>query len=676
MPKSGHSQPYPRRTPFGVRESASGPAVASSLAAALLALVPSPSGSQPGTQASSSSATETCCPTFAVPPVDLGERSLDRRREAQLEEAAEFAVRHDFSFRDSLEASGITFEHRPTADSGATYRPVHYDHGNGVSAADVDGDGLLDLYFTNQIGANELWRNLGDGRFEEISRRSPGLGLADRVSVAGSFADIDNDGDPDLYVTAVRSGNKLFRNEGGGRFVDITERSGLGHQGHSSGAVFFDFDNDGLLDLFLTNVGEYTVDELDPSGYYIGRSDAFSGHHHPGRAERSLLFRNLDGERFREVGLDMGLDERGWAGDASFADLNRDGYLDLYVLNMQGDDHYWENREGKGFVERTSDYFPKTPWGAMGIKFFDLENDGDEDLLLTDMHSDMSYEVPPAVERAKSVPSWSDEELQGGDNNIFGNALYRNGGEGPFSEVSDAYGAENYWPWGVSVGDLNADGYEDVIITSSMNYPFRYAINSLLLNEGGERFRHAEFVLGIEPRRGGEVRKPLFDIECPPGPDVHEALSPAVQEMYRLCSQRQGTHTVLGTVGTRGAVFLDLEGDGDLDIVTAEFGSAPQVLVSDLSERGALHWVSLQLVGSKSNRDGLGARVEVHAGDDVFVRRVDGKSGYLSQSSMPLYVGLGPHRAVDRVVVEWPAGARPTPGRLGVGKVRPIAESP
>ena len=157
-----------------------------------------------------------------------------------------------------------------------------------MCAADVDGDGLPDLYFVTQLGTNELWKNVGNGRFVDVTARA-GLALPDEIGVGCAFADIDNDGDPDLFVTTVRHGNRLFENLGNGTFRDITVQAGVGYVGHSSGAVFFDYDGDGLLDLFLTNVGVYTGNARGRGGYYVALSDAFLGHLHPERAEASIL---------------------------------------------------------------------------------------------------------------------------------------------------------------------------------------------------------------------------------------------------------------------------------------------------------------------------------------------------------------------------------------------------
>src|SRR5205085_5459453 len=153
------------------------------------------------------------------------------------------------------------------------------------------GDGLPDVYFVNQVGGNELWKNLGTGRFVDITE-SAGVGLRDRISVSASFADVDNDGDQDLFVTTVRGGNVLFENDGHGHFKDISKAAGVDYVGHSSGAVFFDYDRDGLLDLYLCNVGRYTTDVKDAGGAYEGLRDAFEGHLHGDRTEPGILYKN------------------------------------------------------------------------------------------------------------------------------------------------------------------------------------------------------------------------------------------------------------------------------------------------------------------------------------------------------------------------------------------------
>ena len=606
----------------------------------------------------------TLGPELLDVPVELGgdypAELVDRRRR-QLETLPEFGVFTSFHFEDRLGASGISFRQRIVDDVGRALKPTHYDHGNGLVAADVDGDGMFDLYFPNQVGGGQLWRGAGAGRFEDVTATA-GVGLADRIGVSAAFADIDNDGDPDLFATSVMGGNVLFENDGHGRFQDITAAAGLGAVAHSSSADFFDFDHDGLLDLLVSNVGRYTTDvtarvvddgttgpDHGAYSYRVGYEDAFSGHLFADRAESSVLYRNLGERRFEDVTKEVGLVNDAWSGDAAPIDANGDGWTDLYVLDMQGHDRYYENVAGKRFEDRGAALFPRTPWGSMGVKAFDVDADGDMDLLVTDMHSDMSAECGPTREKEKSRMRWSESFLASGGRSIFGNAFFRKEGAG-YRELSDALGAETYWPWGISVGDLNADGYDDVFVTAGMNYPFRYGVNTVLLNDRGTVLRDAEWILGVEPRRDLATDQPWFELDC----DGRDGGN-------RRCAGRSGRVVVRGVKASRASLLLDVDGDGDLDVITNEMNASPMVLVSNLAQRRHIQWLAVKLQGSRSNRQGLGAVVTVESADGSGPRRqvkvMDGQSGYLSQSDMPLYFGLGDATRVASIGVVWPSGA-------------------
>jgi len=595
-------------------------------------------------------------------PAWLTERA---RQEADL--AAHSKVLHDFRFTDQRQASGITFQNRVVDDAGKAYKLAHYDHGSGLCAADVDGDGLPDLYFVTQLGTNQLWKNLGTGRFEDITARA-GLTMQDDIAVGCAFADIDNDGDPDLFVTTVRHGNRLLENLGNGTFRDITAQAGVGYVGHSSGAVFFDYDGDGLLDLFVTNVGVYTSNQRGPGGYYVALEDAFTGHLHPERAEASILYHNLGGNRFKDVSREVGLVDLSWSGDATAFDINNDGFPDLYILDMQGGDHLWLNEGGKHFRDATARFFPKTPWGSMGVKVFDFDGDGRLDVFVTSMHPDMWANIPPgdwaAEGRKADTTTVAGGMIPGGkDRFFFGNELFANRGSGRFEELSDSVGVETYWPWGPSVDDFNADGWDDIFIAAGMNFPYRYGINSLLLNEAGRHFLPSEFVLGVEPRPHG-TEQVWFTLDCNGAERGHPLCSACAhpESMRRACRVDAAGHlTMMGSRGTRSAVALDLDGDGDLDIVTNEFNAGPQVLISDLAQRHPVHFLKVRLRGGHSNREGLGALVTVVLPDGRrILKPLDGKSGYLSQSDLPLYFGLGDADHAASIDLRWPSGRTQT----------------
>jgi cytochrome oxidase Cu insertion factor (SCO1/SenC/PrrC family) len=601
-----------------------------------------------------------------VPPNVTHPEWLASRKANEIASAASITVPHDFVFTDQIGASGITFQHGASMNVGKYYTANHYDHGTAVAAADVDGDGLTDLYFVNQVGGNKLYKNVGGGRFADITSNA-GVGVGDRACVGAAFADIDNDGAPDLFVTCIRDGNILFKNDGHGHFTNVTTAAGVaGNGGHSSGAVFFDYDGDGLLDLFVTNVGKYTKDERFPDGLWKAFGDAFAGHLHRERYETSILYHNLGGGRFQDVSTTSGLLHSAWSGEATAFDYDGDGKPDLYVASMQGHGELWHNL-GRGKFERISRrIFPATPWGSMGLKAFDWDGDQKLDLFVTDMHTDMSGELLPEDEKKKHDPKtmFPFRFLATDGNHILGNALFTNRGGGKFEEMSDAANAESGWPWGPSIGDLNADGWPDIFIAAGMNYPFRYRGSDVLLNEGGKRFADAAYILGIEPRQ--RLARPWYELDCDGEDAKHDICrgengpvftnDQRTPEQRNASAARHGKVTVWAARASRSAVIFDADGDGDLDIVTNNYGDIPQLFISNLAQKGPVHFLTVRLIGHRSNRDGIGAVVTLQAGGRSQMQVNDGKSGYLAQSVLPLYFGLGNSERADQIKVKWPGG--------------------
>ncbi|HMJ87842.1 MAG TPA: CRTAC1 family protein, partial [Vicinamibacterales bacterium] len=416
------------------------------------------------------------------------------------------------------------------------------------------------------------------------------------------------------------------------------------------------------------NVGKYTRTDQPrrPDGLWVSFGDAFAGHLHPERSETSILYHNLGNARFEDVTASSGLVHKAWSGEATPFDYDGDGRPDLYVASMQGHDEVWYNLGGGRFQNRGRQMFPATPWGAMGVKVLDWNGDGQFDLFVTDMHTDMSDDLRPEDERKKHDPKtmFPPRFLATDGNHILGNALFTKQSNGQFKDLSDAANAETGWPWGPSAGDLNADGWTDLFIAAGMNYPFRYHGNDVLLNEGGKRFANAEFVLGVEPRQ--RMVKPWFTLDCDGADVAHDICkgerAPVMTNNTKSEAERgkgaarHGHVTVWTARASRSAVLLDLDGDGDLDVVTNNYGDVPQVLISDLAQRGPVHYLTVSLAGQRSNRDGLGAIVTVRAGGRVQRQVNDGKSGYLAQSVMPLYFGLGAATQADSVTVKWPTG--------------------
>src|SRR3989440_6355329 len=298
-------------------------------------------------------------------------------------------------FQERAREAKIAFRmHDLPKEQGERFRINLYDHGSGLAVRDYDNDGREDIYFLNQLGTNALYRNAGDGTFVDVTAQA-GVALGDRISVGAAFADYDNDGWADLFVTSTRGGNVLWHNRGDGTFEDVTTAAGLSHVGHSQTAVFFDYDNDGDLDLFLTNTAQWTTDVFDSATRsYEGKADLASLMTSP--PEPNILYRNNGDGTFTDVTDRAGLRGRGWAGDVAVFDYDEDGFLDLFVPSMVGRGQLYRNTGHGTFQDVTAQTLGRTPYGSVGCKVFDYDGDGRLDLFVVDIHSDMWMGVDAA----------------------------------------------------------------------------------------------------------------------------------------------------------------------------------------------------------------------------------------------------------------------------------------
>src|SRR5712671_1728918 len=517
-------------------------------------------------------------------------------------------------FQERAQQAGIAFRMNfLPREQGERFRINLYDHGAGLAVGDYDNDGHDDIYFLNQHGPTALYRNRGDGTFEDVTAKA-GVALDGRVSVGATFADYDNDGWEDLFVTTTRAGNVLFHNRGDGTFEDVTAKAGLTHVGHSQTAVFFDYDNDGRLDLYLTNTAHWTTDNFDFAGRnFDGKAslDALMG----SPIETNILYHNNGDGTFTDVSDKAGLRGRGWAGDVAVFDYDDDGFLDVFVPSMFGRGQLYHNNRNGTFTDVTAETLGPTPHGAIGAKVFDYDGDGRLDLFVVDMHSDMwmgldsrhaSLEeakqaqhrrfLSPAGARANEqaedfVRTQRQSFAMAGKNYdelLFGNALYRNLGNGKFAETSQQAGLETFWPWGIATGDFDNDGHEDVFVTSGMGYPFYYWPNQLMMNNGNGTFLDRAASLGIEPPTGG------------------------IYQEKNIGGQRAAR-------SSRSAAVADFDGDGRLDIVTNNFNDRPYFFANRFPRQ---NYVEFRLTGTKSNRDAIGAVVRLWVGNKVMVREV------------------------------------------------------
>jgi len=448
-------------------------------------------------------------------------------------------------------------------------------------------------------------------------------------------------------VTSTRGGNVLFRNNGDGTFTDVTQEVGLAEKEptHSQTAVFFDFDNDGFLDLLVTNTAQWTTNEreTDAAHHYRGVADFLELPKCP--IEHNVLYRNDGRGNFTRVEK-SGLEGMGWGGDVAVFDYDGDGRLDVLVTSMFAKSHLYHN-DGKGrFTDVTGDILGRTSWGAIGSKLLSVNNDGQLDLFITDMHSDMW--MTPGVNPRKSPddlhkkfphPMGANADVLKDqedtytklfhinyDELVFGNTLFKNLNGGKAEDISDRAGMETWWPWGIATGDFDNDGFEDAFIPSGMGYPFFYWPNALMMNNGNGTFSDKAKNLGLDPPPDGEYGDKI--------------------------GRRPASRS------SRCAAVADFNGQGRLDLVVNNFNNRAYFYRNHFPQK---NWVAFRLTGNSKtcNRDAIGARVKLHIGNEVLVRQVQGAGGYLSQSSKTLHFGLGERQKIDRVEILWPGQREP-----------------
>lgn len=546
-----------------------------------------------------------------------------------------------------LENCGVDFENFMYRSRGKLI-----DTGSGVALADYDGDGLIDIYLTGSDIANKLYRNVGNLEFEDVTDTAGVNGrIKDAIvwSSGASFADIDNDGDLDLYLCNMASPNLLYVNQGDGTFKEETYRRGVSYFGASKQANFCDYDRDGDLDFYLVTyqdtakVAGDLFEVVDGEKRVLPGKEEYAtiidGREEYKTGERDLLFLNDGTGNFEEVAQSAGISGYDAGLSSVWFDFNDDSYQDLYVTSdFKQPDHLYLNQHDGTFIDVLPDTVSRTPWFSMGLDAGDLDKDGRLDLLVADM-ADRTHYGQKLNMGDMDDAGWF---LKFGNPRQFmTNCLYLNTGTSRFLEFARQAGlAKSDWTWSVRFADLDLDTNLDVFFTNGHS---RDAMNGDLAMQHKALDRIKDKQLALE-------KKTEFNRKIPPRNETNLTYANRGNLKFESVGKEWGLdfHGVSHSAG-----FADLDLDGDLDCVINNYYT-PSIVYENTTNSGGR--LLIELRSAVGNTFGVGSKVELWQGDNYQRRDLLPGRGYLTSDPMMLHFGIPQGKKIDRLKVTWPDG--------------------
>lgn len=538
------------------------------------------------------------------------------------------------------EKTGITFKNEIIETE--THNIMEYEYfysGGGVAVGDLNNDGLDDLFFTSNLKENKLYLNLGGLKFKDITLEAGVQGRTDAWKSGVSMADVNNDGLLDIFVCYMGKGDldkrrkQLFINQGNLTFKEQAKEYGLDDPSYSFQSAFFDYDNDGDLDLLLLNhsVGKYDNLELYK---YRNDVDELSG---------NKLFENR-GNHFVEVTKKAGIRQHTltYGLGVVVTDLNKDGWQDIYVTNDYNEpDYLYLNNKDGTFREISKQAFRHLSQFSMGLDIADYNNDGWADIVSLDMlpEDNRRQKTLQLQENYESYDLMLKQDLH---KQFMRNMLQLNNGDGTFSEIAQLAGvASTDWSWSPLLADYDNDGYKDLFVSNG--YLRDFTNKDFLKYWGDYKIRKA---MDREPMQMMDLIKAIPASRLP---------NYVFRNNHDLTfTNKQTEWGLTNPCVSNGAVYADLDNDGDLELIVNNINDPVSVYQNLSRESGTSNYIQFALRSPKGNRNALGAKVTVYTQGALQYQELMPVRGYLSSQPLTLHFGLGTHTVVDSVRIIWP----------------------